>query len=139
MVKKKLKVIPLPTKKKPPPKPPSLLTSANVNMEGKRIVNMAPGIAPTDAATVSQLSGGGGGGAPTVEYRVISSPEAAAKQLTLLATPATGAFTLLDVIGGGAQRYSTDFSVSGAILNWNTPNLGTLLSAGDVLRIVYWP
>ena len=119
--------------------PQSLLVDSDISMNGHRIRDTAPGIAPTDVATVSQLTGGGGGGTPQVEYRTISPGEALAKQLTLAATPAIGAYTLLDIIGGGAQQYSVDFTVTGAVLNWNTTNLGTLLSAGDVLRIVYWP
>ena len=75
---------------------------------------------------------------PQVEYRTITSGEATAKQLTLAFTPNVAANVMLDVVGGTAQIYSVDYSVSGAVLTWNGLGLDSLLAAGDVLRIHYW-
>ena len=72
-----------------------------------------------------------------VEYKTLISGEISAKQLTLAATPASAAKTKVDIIGGGAQAYTTDFTVSGAVLDWNGLGLDGLLAIGDQLRIVY--
>jgi hypothetical protein len=76
---------------------------------------------------------------PTIEYRTISGGEATAKQLTLTGTPLTPAKVLVDFIGGSAQEYAVDYTVSGAVLDWSGLGLDTLpLASGDKLRIVYW-
>lgn len=73
-----------------------------------------------------------------LEYRTITSGEIAAGQLTLGATPANGAFVVVDLIGGSAQEYPTDFTVAGAILSWSGLGLSSLLVAGSKLRIHYF-
>ncbi len=73
-----------------------------------------------------------------VEYRTISGAESSAKQLTLTATPTSAAKVMLDVIGGGAQEYSVDYTVSSATLSWSGLALDGVLSSGDKLRIHYW-
>lgn len=78
-----------------------------------------------------------GAGVEYVEYRIVTSGEAAAKSLTLTAGPATPANTFLDIVGGTSQIYSTDFTVSGTSLSWLGLGLDGLLSAGDILRIEY--
>ena len=82
--------------------------------------------------------GASAGTTPHVEYRTLTSGEASANQLTLAATPATAANTLLDIIAGDSQVYGSDYSVSGAIFSWASGPLAGTLSAGDILRIVYW-
>lgn len=78
-----------------------------------------------------------GAGTENVEYRTISSGEAAAKALTLSFGPLVPANVTLDTIGGTSQIYSVDYTVSGTTLSWNGLGLDGLLSAGDVLRIQY--
>lgn len=76
-------------------------------------------------------------GAFRVEYRTVSLAEETAKSLTLSFTPATSSYTMLDIIGGGAQFFGTDFTVSGSTLSWSGLGLDGLLTAGDRLRISY--
>lgn len=77
---------------------------------------------------------------PEVEYRTITGPEAAAKQLTLSVTPGAASKVLVDALGGTAQEYGVDYTVAGSILSWSGLGLDLIgLSAGDKLRIVYWP
>lgn len=74
-----------------------------------------------------------------VEYRTVSAPEAAAKQLTLLDTPAVPTKTMVDVITVGAQFYGSDFNVSGAVLNWSALGMDSIpIVNGSKLRIVYF-
>lgn len=82
--------------------------------------------------------GGGGGVTPATEYRTLTGGEITAKQLTLSGTPASPTNVLLDIIGGTAQEYSVDFTVSGTTLSWNGLGLDGLLTAGDKLRIHYY-
>jgi hypothetical protein len=78
-----------------------------------------------------------GGATPlTVLYPVLSSGEATAKSVVLPFAPSTPGQTMLDVIGGGAQVYGDDFSVSGSTLTWAGLGLDGLLAAGDQVRIV---
>jgi len=75
---------------------------------------------------------------PNIEYRTITGGEAAAKQLTLSGTPLTASKVMLDVISGGPQEFSVDYSVSGSVLDWSGFSLDGILDTGDRLRIVYW-
>lgn len=77
-------------------------------------------------------------GVEQLEFRTISGGEAAAKALTLVATPASALKVMVDVIGGTAQEYTVDYTVSGATLDWNGLGLDGVLAAGDKLRIHYW-
>ncbi len=72
-----------------------------------------------------------------VEQRTISAGEATAKQITLVNTPASAADVLVDVIHGSAQEYSVDYTITGAVLDWNGLALDGLLAAGDKLRVAY--
>lgn len=76
---------------------------------------------------------------PQVEYRTITSGEAAAKQLTLSFTPIAANKVIVDMIGVGPQFYSTDFNVSGNVLDWNGLGMDSVpVDSGDKLRIIYW-
>lgn len=75
-------------------------------------------------------------GTQNVEYRTLSGGEAAAESLTLTATPVSASKVMVDVIGGTAQEYSVDFTVSGTTLSWAGLGLAGLV-AGDKLRINY--
>lgn len=73
-----------------------------------------------------------------VEYRVLTAPEVAAKQLTLAFTPNSAAKVLLDTVGGTSQIYTIDFIVSGSTMDWTGLGLDGVVSAGDTFRIVYF-
>lgn len=77
------------------------------------------------------------GSSSTVETRTLSVGEAAAKQLTLSATPTSPTSTLLLPAGGPNQFYGDDFTVSGAVLTWSGLGLDGILAAGDKLTIIY--
>ena len=72
-----------------------------------------------------------------VEYRTITVGEETAKALTLAFTPSTASYVMVDVIGGSAQVFGSDYSVSGSSLSWSGLGLDGVLSAGDKLRINY--
>lgn len=73
-----------------------------------------------------------------VEYRILTAPEVAAKQLTLAFTPNTPAKVLLDIVGGTTQIYTTDYIVSGSTMDWTGLGLDGVVTAGDTFRIVYF-
>lgn len=106
--------------------------------------NIVLSVAPVVGQTVYVFYITGGASAlPTfsnvfkVEYRTISAGEATAKSLTLAHTPAVPGEVMLDLIGGGAQNYSDDFTVSGTTLTWNGLGLDGVLTSGDKVRINY--
>ena len=75
-------------------------------------------------------------GTQEVEYRTLTVGEAAAESLTLSATPLSASKVMLDAIGGGAQEYGVDYTVSGTTLSW--AGLGLAGSpAGTKFRINY--
>jgi hypothetical protein len=92
----------------------------------------------TDGAGVLSWVQGGVGTTPNVEYITLSAGDITAKQVPLAAAPYSAAKTILDVIAGGPQLYSTDYTVSAAVLDWTGLGLDGVLIAGDVLRVVYW-
>jgi len=75
---------------------------------------------------------------PRVEYRTITSGEALAKSLTLAFTPNLATNVMLDTIGGTAQIYGTDYTVSTNVLSWSGLGLDGFLDTGDNVRILYW-
>lgn len=75
-------------------------------------------------------------GTQNVEYRTITAPEAAAESLTLSATPLSASIVMVDAIGGCAQEYAVDYTVSGTTLSWSGLGLAGLV-AGDKLRVNY--
>lgn len=77
-------------------------------------------------------------GSQFVEYHTLSGGEITAKQITLSGTPTVANKAVLDVIQGGPQAYTADFTVSGNVLGWSGLGLDGVLVAGDVLRIQYF-
>jgi hypothetical protein len=73
----------------------------------------------------------------SVEYRAVTAPEDAAKQLTLSGTPASPTNVRLGIAGAPTQVYGLDFTVSGAVLSWSGTALDGVLATGDELVIVY--
>lgn len=76
-------------------------------------------------------------GALKTEYITLSAGDITAKQVSLTNAPFSPQDALLDLIGGTAQIWSVDFTISGSTLDWNTLGLDGVLSAGDVLRVSY--
>ncbi len=72
-----------------------------------------------------------------VDNRTLTSGEIAAKQLTLTYTPGTANYVTVGIKGGGTQFYGDDFTVSGAVLDWNGLGLDGVLATGDKLVITY--
>lgn len=80
---------------------------------------------------------GGSGNPLEIEYRTITAPEDAAKQITLVAAPLNVTKVQMGVRGGGTQILGTDFTVSGSTLSWNGLGLDGILSTGDQITILY--
>jgi len=74
-----------------------------------------------------------------VNYFTLSGTDATNKYVTLDGTPVSSSSVALDVIGGTAQMYTTDFIVSGITVDWSGRGLDTTapLVAGDLLRVIY--
>jgi hypothetical protein len=85
--------------------------------------------------TITVTNTGSGSTTEELEYRVLTAPEVAAKSIILGALPIDGTKVMVDTVGGCSQIYSTDFIVSGMVLDWTGLGLDGLLAAGDVLRI----
>ena len=73
----------------------------------------------------------------TVEYHTLSAGEIIAKAFTLSFTPLVPARVLADLVGGGAQVYSTDFLISVDVFDFNGLGLDGELIANDIIRISY--
>ena len=107
--------------------------------------NVILSVAPTagQSVFVYYLRSGTTSPAPVIsgiwktEFRTISVGEASAKQLSLSQTPAAVTEVMLDLIGGGAQFYGDDYTVSGTTLSWNGLGLDGILGSGDKIRIGY--
>ena len=73
-----------------------------------------------------------------VEYRTVSSGEAASQILTLAYTPADPSLVMVDIVGGsGAQYYNVDYTVVSNQFRWAGYALDGILSQGDQLRFYY--
>lgn len=73
-----------------------------------------------------------------VIYHTVTGGEITAKQLTLPSTPYVASEVALDITGGTAQAYGTDFTVSGAVVNWNGLGMDGIVIAGNVIRFLYF-
>lgn len=84
-------------------------------------------------------SGGGGGSSAEqiVQYITLTSADETNKSVTLSNTPLNADKVMLDPVGGPAQQYGVDFTVSGTTLSWASLGLDGILEEGDVLRISY--
>lgn len=89
------------------------------------------------ANEVEIASTSGSGTSTTTETRTISAGEAAAKALTLGATPLVAGNVRVWAIQGPAQENGVDFSVVGTTLSWAGLALDGVLDAGDKLLIQY--
>jgi hypothetical protein len=72
-----------------------------------------------------------------VEPFTLSSGDISNKFITLSAAPTAPTKTQLSVIGGPAQAYGTDFTVTGTQLSWSGLFLDGVLVAGDIVTVQY--
>ncbi len=91
----------------------------------------------TNGTSSSWATVSGGGAITNVEYHTITAPEASAKQFTLINTPTTVANTLCDIITGGPQAFTLDFTIVGNVFDWNGLGLDGILDTGDIVRLNY--
>lgn len=85
----------------------------------------------------SWTSGGSGSLTEALEYHTVTAPEAAAKQFTLINTPSVAANVMCDIITGGPQAFSVDFTITTNVFDWNTLGLDGILDTGDIVRLHY--
>lgn len=119
-----------------------VVDTAEYSLSGSSIVFTTPPVSGSQLYAFYVVSSAAPPPTPTgleqLEYRVITGGEAAAKQLTLVATPASSTKVMVDTIGGCAQRLSVDFTIASNVLDWSGYALDGILASGDVLRIHYW-
>jgi hypothetical protein len=72
-----------------------------------------------------------------VEYVTLTASHVASKSITLMHTPKSSTDVAVDIIGGGPQEYSQDYSVSGSSLSWDGKALDGTLSVGERIRVMY--
>lgn len=78
-----------------------------------------------------------GGGIDEVEYITIDSNDISNKYTVLSHTPYAVTEVALDIIGGCAQIYDTDYTVSGTQMSWDGLNLDGIIEANDKVRAFY--
>lgn len=86
---------------------------------------------------IVQLLAQSNAGPVRVEYRELTVTEASEKSLYLQATPANTQQVAFDVLGGVPQLNGVDFTIVGTKVDWSVSELGDLLEAGDVIRLLY--
>ena len=68
----------------------------------------------------------------------ITAGEITAKQITISPTPASATQVLVNVKGAGSSEFfGDDYTISGAIFDWDTYDLDGILVAGDKIRFTY--
>lgn len=77
-------------------------------------------------------------GVENVYTHTVTSAEAAARELTLLATPAIPGKTLADVIGGGPLSFNDHYTISVNKFQWSGFLLDGFLEAGDKIRFHFY-
>ena len=72
-----------------------------------------------------------------VEYVTLTSSMVSSRSVTLMHTPVSSQLVALDIIGGGPQEYSQDYTVSGKSLSWSGKALDGTLAVGERIRVIY--
>lgn len=85
----------------------------------------------------SSGSGSGSSLTPATIYPILSSADISNGFITLPNIPSVASSVCVDVIGGVAQVYGSDFVVSGSQLSWAGLGMAGTLEAGDRLRVFY--
>lgn len=78
------------------------------------------------------------GSAYAVNEYTLSPTDITNKFVTLSVTPAHPTLTVLNVIGGPVQSYTSDFTVSGSTLSWSGLFLDGVLVSGDKLIVQFY-
>lgn len=73
-----------------------------------------------------------------VEYFTLDQQNIDNSEIVLQSEPTDITKTCLDIIGGSAQMYGSDFEVVNNKLKWLGKDLDGILSAGDRLRVQYF-
>ena len=79
-----------------------------------------------------------GAGAYTVNVFTLSGGNMTDKFVTLTGTPTVPSGTILNIVGGVIQSYSTDFTVIGNQLSWSGLALDGILSINDKLIVQFY-
>ena len=82
-------------------------------------------------------SGGTSGSTPDVQTFVLSGTDITNKYVTLAASPATAADTILMVQNAPSMYFGDDFTVIGSQLGWNGLALDGILASGDKITVLY--
>ena len=78
------------------------------------------------------------GGVDEIEYITLDGDDITNKYAVLAHTPYDATETVLDIIGGGPQLYTTDFTVIDSThLNWSGLGIDGVIAAADVIRVSY--
>jgi len=85
----------------------------------------------------SSGSSGTSGGIPEVEYFTLDGDDITNKYVILANTPYAVTEVAMDIIGGCAQIYGIDYTVSGTQLGWNGLSLDGVVAAADKMRTFY--
>jgi hypothetical protein len=107
------------------------------------IVNSTAGNETTKAASVaamkSYVTAQIAANAPkqVVEYITLTNTNISNKSVTLMHTPKASSDVVVDIIGGGPQEYSQDYTVTGTSLSWLGKALDGTLSVGERIRVIY--
>lgn len=103
------------------------------------IINFEGSVSVTnDGGGKATITISGGGGFDVVVFRTLTNGEIAAKQLTLVTAPADPNLMLVDQKDGTpALQIGVDFTVAGAVVDWNALGLDGVIAEGDVLRFAY--
>lgn len=80
---------------------------------------------------------GVGSGSANVNQLTLSNTDISNKFVTLTEAPTVPTNTILNVIGGPAQEYGVDFTVTNVTLSWSGLALDGVLSSGDVLIVQF--
>lgn len=78
------------------------------------------------------------GGIDEVEYITVDATDISNKYTSLSHTPYSAPDVMLDIIGGGTQVYTTDFTVIDSThLNWDGLGIDGVIAADDKIRVSY--
>lgn len=72
-----------------------------------------------------------------IEYFTLAGGDITNKYVTLANTPYSNTEVGLDIIGGCAQFYGTDYSVVGTQVTWSGLALDGVFETGDEFRVIY--
>lgn len=123
--------------------PAELITDYSYNSGTNSIDFVSPPAAALDIY-VFYLTEGQAIAVPTpsgteyVEYITLTGTDITNKYVILAAVPGVASKVKLDWVGQTAQVYTTDFIISGQNLDWNGLAIDGVITAGEILRIVYF-